>query len=505
MDERVNADPAHLPDDPAVLKGVITQLLELTQEQRRRIGELEHQVAQLRRLHFGHKSERLVPDQLTLAFAGRAFGAELPPPCPARALEPQSRPGNGHGRAPLPKHLRRIQVVHDLAAGDKRCAECGGTLVEFSQATCEQLEYTPASLVVVEHVRPKYACRACQGNVVVAPPPPAPIEKGLPGPGLLAYVAVAKYDDHLPLYRQQEIFRRQGVEIARSTLGDWVAATADLLAPVVEVMAKDLLASKKIHTDDIPVPVQDETRNHTRQGRLWVYLGDESHPHVVYRFSPNREQRWAQEFLKNFEGHLQADAYTGYDALYTTGRVVEVGCWAHARRKFFDAQISDAARAVTALGFIRRLYDVEEAAANVSAAERRSLRQDHARPVLGAFGRWLSDEGGSVLSQSPMGDAIGYVRRQWDALNRYLEDGDLAIDNNVAERSLRSVAIGRKNWQFCGSDEGGHRAAVLYSLIESCKRASVEPFAYLRDVLDRVSTHPAKAIERLMPCRWKPR
>jgi transposase len=505
METRVPADPARLPDDPAVLKSTIGQLLELVETQRRRIEHLEQHVGQLRRAHFGHKSERLAPDQLTLAFAEQIFPAELAPWLQPPVYKAPSRRPGGHGRSPLPKHLRRVKVLHDVLGPEKRCRDCGGDLHEFSRAISEQLEYTPSALVVVEHARPKYACRVCQGNVVIAAAPQAPIEKGLPGPGLLAYVAVSKYDDHLPLYRQQEIFRRHGVDIARSTLSDWVAAMAELLEPIVAEMTADVLRSKRIHTDDTPVPVLDETLDHTRQGRLWVYVGDKAHPQVVFRYTPNREQRWAQEFLKPYRGYLQADAYSGYDLLYRTGRVVEVGCWAHARRKFFDSQETDPPRAVAALGFIRRLYDVEEAALHTTAAERKALRQEYSRPALQAFRAWLSGESAGLLPNSPIGKAFTYAHNQWAALGRYVEDGDLAIDNNAAERALRSVAVGRKNWQFCGSDEGGHRAAILYTLIESAKRAGVEPFAYLRDVVDRVSTHPARAIADLMPFRWKPR
>ena len=492
MSERGAAVLANLPDDPVVLKRVISELAS-------RLEELEHQLGILRRAHFGATSERIAsPDQLTLFKGQTPFPAELPPAPPPKPKDPSS----GHGRSPLPPHLRRIVRTVDVPQEKKRCPGCGKDRTRIGAETAEQIEYTPSSLVVIRTERPKYACRDCQEGVAVAEPPPAPIEKGLPGPGMLAYVAVAKYDDHLPLYRQQEIFRRQGVEIARSTLCGWVAAMAELLEPVVEAMAKDLLGSKVIQTDDIPVPVLESP--HTREGRLWAYLGDPEHPQIVYRYSPNRQQHWAQEFLRDYHGYVQADAYAGYDKLFEGGTRIEVGCWAHARRKFFDAQGADAVRSAAALQYIGELYRVEQEAKELTASERRRLRQERSRPVLEALRTWMAREELSILPKSPLGEAFTYARNQWGALNRYVEDGDLAIDNNASERALRGVAVGRKNWLFAGSDEGGRRAATLYSLIESAKRAEVEPWAYLQDLLVRIDSHPASRIAELLPCRWKP-
>ncbi len=430
MAERAAFDPQNLPDDPAVLKRTIVELAE-------RMGELERQLGILRRAQFGASSERVSsPDQLSL-FAPKPYLAQLPP-APPPALTPGSA---GHGRGRLPSHLKRISKVHDVPPDQKRCGDCGKDLLRIGAETAEQLEYTPSTLVVIRHERPKYACKDCQTGVVIAEPPPAPIQKGLPGPGLLAHVAVSKFDDHLPLYRQQEIYRRQGVEIARSTLGDWVAAMAELLEPLVREMSRELLKSKVVHTDDIPVPVLESP--HTRQGRLWVYLGDRDHPQIVYRYSPNRQQQWAQEFLADYQGYVAADAYQGYDALFTTGRRVEVGCWAHARRKFFDAQESDAVRSSTAMELIRELYQVEEEAKPLAAEERRRLRQEKSRLLLKSIEEWMRSQELSVLPKSALGTAFTYARHQWTALNRFVEDGDLAIDNNAAERALRGIAVGR--------------------------------------------------------------
>ena len=488
MDERV--DLKNLPDDPAVLKRTILQLAQ-------RLEDLERQLGVLRRSQFGASSERVTsPDQLSL-FPSRAYPAQIPAPAP----KPATRPPSGHGRGALPKELKRIPKVHDLPAAEKCCGGCGKELYRIGEETSEQLEYTPSSLVVIRHERPKYACRTCQDAVKIAALPAAPIEKGLPGPGLLAHVAVAKFDDHLPLYRQQEMFRRQGVEVSRSTMGDWIEAIADLAAPVVSEMARDLLLSKVVHTDDIPVPVLESP--HTREARLWVYLGDASHPHVVYRYSPDRQKVWAQEFLKDFQGFVCADAYQGYDGLFVTGQRTEIGCWAHARRKFFDAQAADKERAEAALRLIGALYQVEEGAKHLSADERRLRRRESSLPILKSIKDWMVSQEMDVLPKSALGEAFTYARNQWAALNRYVEDGDLPIDNNAAERALRGIAVGRKNWLFAGSDEGGRRAAVLYSLIESAKRVGVNPETYLKDLLERISTHPMNRIAELTPCRWK--
>jgi len=357
--------------------------------------------------------------------------------------------------------------------------------------------------LVQEHARIKYACPKCQGNVVIGTLPLQPIAKGLPGPGLIAHVLTSKFGDHLPLHRMEGIFQRHGVELSRSTLCDWVGAGAERLAPVVELMKAEVLASRKIHTDDTPVPVLDPDRKTTRTGRLWVYIGDDDHPHIVFDYTPDRSRDGPLRFLGNYQGYLQADAYGGYDAVYAGRRVVEVACFAHARRKFFDAIQNDARRAQTALAFIRELYAVEKRGRDLSAADRQALRAAEARPVLDSFQEWLAGQRGQVAPKSPIGEAIHYAQAQWEALQRYLEDGILEIDNNRAERALRRVAIGRKNWMFAGSDEGGRRAAIVYSLVASCATLKVNPFEYLRDLLRRLPGASEADIRQLTPHAWK--
>jgi transposase len=495
----------NLPCDLDLCHQIVRDLVASLQERDQRIAALLHQLALLRRYQFGRRSEQMDPAQFLLGFAELMQEAEapLPPPAPPAA---QPKP-NGHGRKPLPAELPRDRVEHTLPPEDLICKKCGLPLEWIGEEVTEQLDYVPASFVARQHARAKYACkRGCQEMVVTAPLPAQPIEKGLPGPGLLAHVVVSKFADHIPLYRQEGIAARQGVDLSRSTLSDWMDRAAELAGPVVRAMVHEVLTSKVIHTDDTPVRVLDVTlKGRTRTGRLWAYVGDEEHPYVVFDYSPTRERKWPEQFLGDWRGYLQADAFAGYDAMFARDGVIEVACWAHARRKFFDAQGTDRERALGGLEFVRRLYAVEAEAdeGRLDAAGRTALRQEKARPILADFRRWLDAQVPSVLPKSPLGDAIGYAIDQWAALNRYLDDGDLDIDNNAAENILRLVALGRKNWLFLGSDEGGHRAAILYSLIATCKRHGVEPFAYLRDLFERVATHPASAIAALFPQNWK--
>jgi transposase len=310
----------------------------------------------------------------------------------------------------------------------------------------------------------------------------------------------------LPLHRQSEIFARHGVSLARQTLCDWVGEAAALLAPVYDDLKVSVLASNVIHTDDTTVPVQDRARTQTRDGRLWVYVSSSppaTRGDIVYDYTPTRSRAGPLAFLGEFRGYLQADAYAGYDALYATGRVVEVGCWAHARRYFWEAKAADTARALPALSFIQQLYRVEAEAKDLAAEARRAQRHAQARPILDRFRRWLDEQADAVLPKSPIGEAITYARGQWTALTRYVEDGDLAIDNNAAERALGRVVTGRKNWLFCGSDAGGTRAAILYSIVATCKAHGLDPWAYLRDVLERIPTHPNRRRAELLPRHWQ--
>ena len=338
---------------------------------------------------------------------------------------------------------------------------------------------------------------------MIADLPALPIEKGRPGTGLLSHILVSKYADHLPLHRQEGIFKRHGLDIRRSTMCDWVGQSADLLRPLVKEMKRQILLSTKIHTDDTPVPVRNGPRKQIRKGYLWVYIDVKNN--VVFDYTPTRARDGPVAFLGDYAGYLQADAYAGYDAVFEKGWATEVGCWSHARRKFYDAKETDPARGHEMLVLIGRLYEIERQAKDEkrNATETKALRQEYSRPILDRIRQRMETFSMEVLPKSQMGQAIGYARGQWQALTRYLEDGILEIDNNLSERTLRMVVLGRKNWLFAGHDNGAQRAAIIYSLIASCKLCHIDPFAYLQDVLERVSIHPASRIEELTPPHWR--
>jgi len=498
----INLD--NLPSEVDVLQDLVRTLAEALDLKDTEIAALRHRLALFCRDRFGSRSERMDPAQLKLAFL--AMEEEAAPPEPPPAPEPEEPKKKGHGRRRLPRELPRVREEHTLPPEAQVCAKCGGALHHIGEEVSEQVDYRPASLFIREHARQKYACTQCQESVVLAPMPQQPIEKGLPGAGLIAHVIVNRFDDHLPWHRQEHIFERYGLMISRSTQINWAAFAADLIAPIVKKMTDEILQSFAIHTDDTTVRVLDEAyKKATRTGRLWAYLGDDAHPYTVFDYSPTRERKWPEAFLGDWRGYLQADAYTGYDAMFALDGMKEVACWAHARRKFIHAQDSDARRAAVALTYIKRLYKVEREATDrgLDPDERLALRLEKARPDLEALHAWLLHQVGVVVPKSPLGEAIGYALDQWTALTRYLDDGRLDIDNNAAERALRRVAVGRKNWLFVGSDHGGRCAAIFYSLIETCRRHDVEPFAYLRDILERVSTDRASDIAALLPPNWK--
>jgi transposase len=521
-------DPAQLPDDASVLKALIAQLLESMSSLRRQNDQLQHRLQQLLRASFGPKAEKVDAAQLLL-FAQQIL-AKARAPEPQKEEPPALTPRKGHGRRKLPRNLPRRTVVLDVPAEERTCKCCGQEMTKIGQESSEQIDYVPASVCVVETIRPKYACKHCpDGTVVTADKPRSPIEKGLPAPGMLAHVITSKYCDHAPLNRLSHIFQRHGLDISRSTMGGWMAAAATLAQPLVDVMVQEVLASDAINTDDTPMPVLDRQRDTARQGRLWIYRGDDLHPYTVYDYTPTHRRDGPVEFLGEYEGYLCADAYGGYDGIYlaSEGKVIEVLCWAHARRKHFDAQDSDLRRATVALAYIRRLYQVERQAKEIFgkqadgpdarslSAIRLELRQEHSLPVLKEFEAWMRQQtsgvaadgsplpSGPVLPKSPLGMAISYCLNNWPALLRYTTDGNLDADNNLAEQGLRGPVTGRRNYTFFGSDNGGRTAAVLYSLIASAKRHGLDPFAYLRDVLARISDHPAHKLHELLPDHWK--
>jgi len=555
--------PEQLPDDLQTLKGMIVELVATLHERDHDMEQLRHRIALLVRRLYGPKSEHFHPDQLLLF--GEEEGqanqsstlAELPASTETErpTAKRRCRP---HGRRPLPENLPRRPLHHELTEAERICI-CGQTRIDIGTEVSEQLDWQPACYFVWEHVTHKYLCPGCAGPrvaataarsedtpvnetaktdpagaaaeplppateaapasaatpigpaIISAPKPAMPIDKGLPGPGLLAHIIVSKYFDHLPLYRQEKIFERQGLVLARSTTCDWMAACAELLRPLYDRMVAWVLQSLWLHTDDTPVKNLKHDPGTTPTGRFWLYYGDRDHPYNVFDFTVNRQRDGPQTFLADFHGYLHADAFSGYDALYLpraregTTPIREVACNAHARRKFHEARGSDELAAHQALGYYRQLYELERAARanDFDDDQRRRLRQDLSVLILDKMHAWLEEQRQRVLPKSPMAEAVGYALNNWSALIRYTEAGFLSIDNNVAEREMKWIAIGRKNWLFVGSANGGRTAAVLFSFTSTCHRLGVEPWAYLQDVLTRLPRTPADHLTELLPDRWQ--
>ena len=523
---------AELPDDPALLKRLLVdQRAQLRAEHDALVDRIKQEAAEqlealrlrmeaekkaeidaILRRFYGPKSERFDPRQLLL-FGLRVDATPLDEP----GIEEESgeplvtrrvRNRHKHGRQRLPDHLPRIEIEHDLADDEKPCPCCGEMRHRIGQEVSEQLEYLPASFKVLRHVRHTYACKRCEQEstatpIATAAKPPQPIDKGLAGPGLLAYVITSKLGDHLPLYRLEHIFERQNVSIARSTMCSWLQAVAELVQPLVGLMADRVKQSRVIHTDETVVPVQAPGTGQCRKGRIWTYLGDHRNPYIVYDYTPDRTRAGPSNWLAGYKGYLQADAYGGYDGIYHKGDVTEVACWAHARRKFFDAKTTDGRRSAQMLALVGELYDVERQAKDLGESTRLELRQRESVPVLDRIKAWLDDESRVVLPRSPMAGAIGYALNQWGALCVYATRGFLAIDNNAAERALKRVALGRKNWLFAGNDRAGQTAATLYSLIASAERHGVDPQRYLTSVLAKIACTPADELGQFLPDVWR--
>jgi len=458
------------------------------------------------------KSEQLSVDQLALFAAvwqerqAAAEASESPDdPDDDGAAKPGSTPATpkkkSGGRQPLPRHLKRERIVHDLTDSEKHCDTCHQDLRSMGEESSERYEYTPAQLTVVEDVCKKYAC-AC--TIKTATKPSQPIEKSTAGASLLAQVITGKFADHLPLNRQETIFARHGVDLSRKTMCGWLVQCGELLIPLYGSLKQVLFQSKVIGTDDTGVKVLDPKLPFARTGRIWPYYGDKEHPVIVYDYTKTRERAGPEKFLAGYRGYLQADAYAGYDAFFKepSRGLIEVACWAHTRRYFYKALESDRSRMGPALLLIAQLYRVEKRANSFVAEERLQLRQLESRPILGKLYDYLQEIQVEVLPKSPEGRAVRYALKNWTALNRYCEDGDLEIDNNATERAIRGVAIGRNNWTFFGSDNGGNTAAVLRSFVASCQRNHVDPFSWLKDVLSRIADHPITRLAELLPHNW---
>lgn len=499
------------------------------------VATLRHQIKLLLLKVRGSRQERIDPDQLMLFSIDelKELADELRAEAEEETQEAEPSSGKkkrrGHGRRDL-SDLEPTQIIrHELPEEERRCACCGEICIEFAVESSKQIEIIPASAQVIQHDRVKYACRACSENVVVAPKPPQPIEKGLPGPGLCAHTVLSKFGDHTPLYRLEDIFLRTGVEIRRSTLCGWLISLAELTRPLVMRMKHLVLQSQVIHTDDTSIKMLQPGAGIAQEAKFWPYLGDWLHPYAVYDFTIDRKRDGPLKFLEGYQGYLQADAYSGYDCVYAGGDVREVACWIHARRYWHQATDNDAVRANTALSFIARLSQVEtqlrEAYPRMNLqgmrdfAAVRLVRQQYSLPILSEFKAWMDREleSGRVLPKSVIGKAFTYTINQWSALCRYVEQGYLSLDNNAAERLVKNPAIGRKNFLFVGGLRGGRDAAVFYSLVSSAKANGVEPFAWLREVFTRLPYHrggeaasqtragdrvTSDELDELLPDRW---
>jgi transposase len=490
-----------LPEDPAELRAAAEGLVALVKAQALRIAKLEHQLAGLRRHRFGSTSESL--DQLQLKLEDEAIAAAqadkaVPPSDPAAV--PKGVPK----RKPLPTNLLRQETV--LSPGDA-CGACGGKLKPLGEDVTEELDYVPGRFVVNRIVRPRLACTCCEA-IRQAPLPSRPIERGRPGPGLLAHVLVAKYGDHLPLYRQSQIFAREGIDLDRSTLAGWVGKATALLEPLADAIGGHVLDGSAIFADDTPIKLQAPGEGRTRTARIWTYVRDErpwlgpGPPAAYYRFSVDRKGEHPANFLAGYQGWMHADGYAGFNELYRSGGVREVACLAHLRRKFVDVfQAEGSLIAEEALKRIAGLYAVEKEGRGCPPEERLRLRQAGAKPILDDLETWLQAQLPRISSKSELAKAIRYALIRMRKLRPYLEHGCLEADNNCAERALKPVALGRKNFLFVGSEGGGTSAAIAYTLIESAKLNEVDPQAWLTDVLSRIADHKITRIDELLPWR----
>jgi transposase len=398
-------------------------------------------------------------------------------------------------------------VVHDVSEEERRCPCCNLPRPEVHRHVREVIEITPAQVKVVRHVRPVYLCVCSpERGPVSAPAPRLPLGKARAGAGVLALIAVSKFADHAPLYRQEGMLARSGLDLSRTTMCGWLTSGAELIEPLLKLMRRCVLASKVIQTDDTPVPTLGLIIGRTKQARMWSYVGDGLHPYVVYDFTTTREAKWARQWLGDYRGDLQSDAYPGYEALELTGRIRSVGCWAHARRKFFECRELSPGFCTAVLDELRTLYDIESKLKAMPWEERARARREHAAPILHALLETLKAARGRHLPRSPVALAIGYVLDREAVFTRYLDSGHLEIDNNACERSLRAVAVGRKNWQFAGSRFGGEAAAAWFSLIGSAKLHEIEPWAYLTDVTTRLAhlgdSPSDEDLTPLLPDRW---
>lgn len=502
------------PDDIETLKRLLASREEM-------IAKLIAEIKRLKRWQFGRSAERvehtLAQLQLALAdldtaptIAPAAKEAELAPPEAPASIAAATESASSAPVIPLrrvsralPAHLPRETVTH--APGICTCPDCGTALRRLGEDVSEMLDYVEGYFRVIRHVRPKLSCGLC-AHIEQAAAASRPIERGLPTAALLTQVLVAKYADHVPLYRQSGIYRRTGIELDRGTLAGWVAQSARLLSPLAQAIGRYVLSAEKVHGDDTPVPVLDPGRGRTKTGRVWTYVrddrpaGSQAPPAVWYRFSPDRQGKHPREHLAHYRGILQADGYAGYEAIYQTGNVLEAACWAHARRKFYDIYVNDQSPlAAEAIRRIAELYAIEKTIRGQLPDARRAVRQAQSVHLLANLHVWLNATLRLVSAKSALANAIKYALARWEALIRYAGDGRIEMDNNTAERAIRPVVLGKKNYLFAGSDGGGESAAAIYTLIGTAMLNGTDPSAYLREVLTQIADHPINRIDELLP------
>jgi transposase len=508
----MNFDLAALPDDVATLQQMVRTLAvdraALSQAQAE-IERLRLIVQKLQHSQFGRRAERLDSDQLQFGFEDLEADIARVEAKLAPEREPAARSSSRTDRPSLPEHLSRQDIRLDLE--QQACPCCGGALHVIGETVSEVLDHVPARLRVIRICRPRYGCRAC-GTIHQAPAPERPIAKGLASPGLLAHVLVAKYCDHLPLYRQSQIFARQGVELDRSTLANWVGGAVWWLEPLQARLAEHVFASQKLFADDTPLPVLDPGRGRTKTGRLWVYARDDrpwngaDPPAAVYLYSPDRRAERPASHLAHFRGVVQVDGYPGFERLRIGNNILLAACWAHTRRKFYEVhQATGSPVAAEALRRIAELYAIEVTICGQTAEARQGVRRTNSLPLVVAMKTWLEAELARIPPRGGLADAIRYALTRWSALCRFLDDGRVELDTNTVERAIRPIALGRKNHLFAGSDGGAARWAVVASLLTTAKLNDVEPFAYLKDVLERMSNgHPMSRLDDLLPWNWTP-